>query len=212
MVFAIGGAAEFRRSARVCITILLRHVIIEGHTMQLVWVESAGGPLILLEEHLLASWRGCFSPPEAANDVTDYDRACGVDDYLGTIAVASGYGLVLGDEPMRTTWWQLPEAHTGILVRWQWAASEHDVITALTSLTDVIWAEAGINLHISDGNLVLFDAACVGNEVDERVRIALAPGHYVLTTAQYTPNSSLSLLLHRVNLGDRAEQITPADA
>ncbi len=180
--------------------------------MQLVWVESAGGPLIVLEEHLLSAWTGSFPLPEAANAATDYDRACRVDDYVGTIDVASGHGFVLADEPMRTAWWPLPEANAGILVRWQWAASEDHVIAALTHLPDVGWAEADIAFDVHHGNLILFDSACAGNEVDDLVRIKLAPGNYVITTTHYTPNSTLSLLLHRVDLGDRAEQVTPADA
>jgi hypothetical protein len=40
----------------------------------LIWLESTGGPLILLEEDLVPSWRGYLSVSDSG--VTDYERAC----------------------------------------------------------------------------------------------------------------------------------------
>ncbi|MEW6736292.1 MAG: Imm21 family immunity protein [Acidobacteriota bacterium] len=78
------------------------------------WITSAGGSLILLSQHLLKQWMGCFllskdvsnlispydiSLPESTfageETETDYDRACAVEGYLGIIKVANGEGLIL---------------------------------------------------------------------------------------------------------------------
>ncbi|MFJ4368884.1 Imm21 family immunity protein [Streptomyces chartreusis] len=55
-----------------------------------VWVESMGGPLIVIPVSALAAWRGCTESGVMAGDATaadDYDRACAVDDLAGVITV-----------------------------------------------------------------------------------------------------------------------------
>ena len=84
----------------------------------LKWLESTGGPLLLIEKVFLPYWDG-YAPTETG--VTDYERACKVGDYLGRIEVGPGYGVVLGEEPFSTTWWQPDENRNGLLVRWVYA-------------------------------------------------------------------------------------------
>jgi len=48
-------------------------------------VSSNGGPFLLLEEHLLMDWHGCFAPGSPLSSTTDYARACQVEGYLGII-------------------------------------------------------------------------------------------------------------------------------
>jgi hypothetical protein len=70
---------------------------------ELTWTESNGGPLLLLPESLLPSWRGV--PHDADGVVSgDYGRACAVEGYAGVIPVADGVGLVLGGMLMPSTW------------------------------------------------------------------------------------------------------------
>ncbi len=80
----------------------------------LLWMESGGGPLLLVPGEYLPFWGGIDPPTDGRQIVahfryggddapaTDYDRACDVDDYLGVIEVGSGCGVVLGDEPLPT--------------------------------------------------------------------------------------------------------------
>jgi hypothetical protein len=77
----------------------------------LIWIESAGGPLILLGEHHLNVWSGIFNKSLYAKGIVvevydfmdaheaDYGKACRVNDYLGII----GKAFILGEEPMPTT-------------------------------------------------------------------------------------------------------------
>jgi hypothetical protein len=82
----------------------------------LKWIESTGGPLLLLERALLPYWHGSFGNTTAA---TDYDRACEIADYVGAIEVGSGIGVVLGEEPFSTTWWRSSEElRNSCIVRW----------------------------------------------------------------------------------------------
>jgi len=106
------------------------------------WIESAGGPLLMLEEDLLSHWRG--SQQVFIGEPTDYERACAVDDYIALIAVNSREGIVLGEEPFRTAWWFSLELGYGFLVRWVFANSEADVLQALKNLPSDKWERTGL--------------------------------------------------------------------
>lgn len=46
------------------------------------WIDTAGGPFLLIEEDLLPSWRGTegWTFETHGDDDSDYSRACGVQD------------------------------------------------------------------------------------------------------------------------------------
>lgn len=168
----------------------------------LKWISSDGGPLILMERNLVAHWRGnsdASSNERLSKDayLTDYDRACSVGDYLGLIQVASGEALVLDDEPMQTAWLGLSK-EKGLLVRWQWARDEASIMRTIGGIAEELWETTDLVFEMTNGELLLFDAACSGDEIDSGVRIALSPGEYLLDTACYRPNDETSLILHRL--------------
>jgi hypothetical protein len=164
----------------------------------LKWLESAGGPLLLLEEHLLTDWRGVFAESNQI-PTSGYDRACNIDDYIGIIEVGSGYGIVLGDEPFLTAWSQLPDPQKSFLIRWVFAENEAAVIEALTNLQELKWENTEVEIKLSGDKLVLFDAACDGSQIDDRLEIEIPKGSYTVETFHYKPNNQTSLILHRFN-------------
>ncbi|MGW2015600.1 immunity 21 family protein [Streptomyces sp. NPDC001927] len=133
-----------------------------------VWVESMGGPLIVVPVSALDAWRGCTGSGMVAGDATDvddYDRACAVEDLAGVIAVsASGaQAVVLGDEPATTCY--LPEHR--VLLRWLAADSEAGLKAAAEAvLADPAtqWEECGV--WVTDGPAVLMDSAEAGAELN----------------------------------------------
>ena len=163
--------------------------------ISIVWIESAGGPILLLEENLLAHWQGCFS--NSIDTPTDYDRACAVNDYIGVIAVDSGHGIVLGEEPFSTAWWPSTKLGEGVLVRWVYAENEAAVIRALDNLPNAAWLRTNVEVQVSNGKLILFDAACSGSNIDEQLEIEIPKGCYVAETLHYQPDEQTSLILHR---------------
>ena len=175
----------------------------------LVWVESGGGPLLLLDQGLAEHWTGIFTPgadpEEDPLEGTDYGRACEVEDYLDIIDIGLGQGVVLGGEPAPTTWWPLPEGG-GLLVRWLGAEREEDVIAAVSDPSDVAWEAANIELHVTSRTLLLLDSACSAAECEpgavgglaDSLAIDIKPGTYRFDTALLEPNESMSLLLHRL--------------
>ena len=162
----------------------------------LTWIDSAGGTLILLEESLLKHWRG-FDLANDPNYITDYDRACEIDEYVGTIPVDSEYGLVFGEVPHSTAWLNLSGKNDGIIVRWEFGENESEVIEALSNLPDVEWEDTGVEIEFSDDKLILFDSAFDGTQIDESLEIKMPEGKYKVQTFHYAPNKQTSLILHR---------------
>ncbi|MET9515462.1 immunity 21 family protein [Streptomyces sp. NPDC002994] len=133
-----------------------------------VWVESMGGPLIVIPVSALDAWRGGTENGVFAGDATaadDYDRACAVDDLAGVITVgeSGAQALVLGDEPANSCY--LPE-HRAFL-RWLAADSEAGLKAAAEAvLADPAteWEECGT--WVTDGPAVLMDSAEAGAELN----------------------------------------------
>lgn len=168
----------------------------------LPWLNSAGGPLILLERESGPYWMGNLETAESrrgegATHPTDYDRACGVEDYVGLILVGPSQALVLNDEPMQTTWWPLDKSN-GMLVRWRWATNEDEVFAVMSNIPTNVWEDTGLNLRFSNGDLILFDSAYHFNEIESSISIRLEAGLYSIQTAEYRPTPTVSLVLHRL--------------
>lgn len=169
------------------------------------WIASAGGPLILLSGEYASKWLGVglldeeldfdIMPP---SQNTDYDRACAVEGYLGLLEVGAGQGLVLGDEPMSTAWWQLT-ATEGVLIRWVYGDGETDLVQLLTPFEEHAWTSSRLNLSVGKHPLYLFDSALPGDEaIDERLTITLAEGSFAIDTAIARPNAHTEVVLHRL--------------
>ncbi|MFD6585931.1 immunity 21 family protein [Streptomyces anulatus] len=133
-----------------------------------VWVESMGGPLIVVPVSALDAWRGCTETGVMVGNATapdDYDRACAVDGRAGVIAVGENgaQALVLADEPATSCF--LPE-HRAFL-RWLAADSEAGLKAAAGAvLADPAteWEECGT--WSSDGPATLMDSAEAGSALD----------------------------------------------
>lgn len=133
-----------------------------------VWVESMGGPLIVIPVSSLTSWGGCTAESGlVAGDATapdDYDRACAVDDLAAVIPIDENgaQALVLADEPATSCY--LPQ-HRAFL-RWLAAESEAGLSAAVdAALADpaTVWEECGT--WVSDGPAVLMDSAEAGSDL-----------------------------------------------
>ena len=184
----------------------------------LQWMQSNGGPLLLVPGEHLPSWEGTEPPADGRQieaefrwngqdaPATDYDRACDVQGWLGLLDIGAGQGLVLGDEPLSTTW-QAPLASgesdhdtSGILIRWVYGNSQAEVMEALKHVPETAWRDDGLLLCVGREPLYLLDAAYAGSELegDDHLTIHLPPGRYSIATAEYAPDSQTSLLLHRL--------------
>jgi len=178
------------------------------------WVATGGGPLILVPVEVAHHWRGTdgIGPSSEVWETwgedeffgTDYGRACGVDDYLGVLACGPGECLVLGDEPMQTTF--LPMKDCGLIVRWMWAECEEDVIRVIQSVPQSVWEATLHRLHVGGGVLLLFDSAYPGDDLPTTsvgtnipwLKVSVPSGTYEIDTADYQPDEQTRLILHRL--------------
>lgn len=154
--------------------------------MTTAFVESEGGPLIVMAEALAAHWNGMFDAagnPMMGIAPCDYDRAC--EAGLGVIGVGSplgdeeGWALVL-DTPERSTF-VATEAGARI-VRWIEAEGPLTLVDAALALDDEDFEEELGTVEHDGGPLVLFDAAVRGEKVApaKRAAIDLPAGSYEL--------------------------------
>lgn len=174
------------------------------------WVSCDGGPLLVVAKEHLIAWEGAANPSPGRKieaqfrwtpngPATDYDRACDVDDYIGLIDVGSGKGIVLGDEPLMTTW--LPLADGGLLARWVCADSEEEFLTAVRRIPDDTYEDSGFSLAVEDSPLVLL-AACESSQdnIYPRIECQLPAGSYRILTTHYEADERTSLICHRLQI------------
>ncbi|MGW0820585.1 immunity 21 family protein [Streptomyces sp. NPDC002845] len=140
------------------------------------WVESGGGPLIVLPEAVLPFWTGA----DGDEISSDYDRACDVDGHAGFVPVGDTRALVLGDDPAATTF--LPEHDT--FVRWYAADSETELLAGVPAALDAAVWEPESEWRVP-GPVLLFDAAWPGEAAErtDHLRVTLEPGRYGVSTA-----------------------------
>jgi hypothetical protein len=86
----------------------------------LKWIETTGGPHVLIPQELVVNWKGVTGWFDNADlrDQSDYARACRVSGWLGVVSCGTGSAVVLSGDVGRVAW--LPEAQCFI----QWIAGD----------------------------------------------------------------------------------------
>lgn len=169
------------------------------------WISKNGGPFLLLDRSLLMNWSGA----DLDLNLDDYDRACDVEDFLGTVAVGEGQGLVLAG-PFSTTYLPLGEDR-GILVRIDYTP---DRLSIERHLHEIRRTETpgvrDVQITFRTTDPILFDAAYPGDEVamnnpivmKETLRICLVDGTYDVYTKEFSPDPEIGLILHHLKRTD----------
>jgi hypothetical protein len=173
-----------------------------------VWVTVGRGPLILMPRPALMAWGGVEQPrggrviearsrwrdPDAP--ATDYDRACDLQEPLGVLDVNGRAALVLGGEPLATTW--LPRPDGGVLVRGAGGDNRPPPLPSSQTLASVRWERTGVRITSRESSWTLFEAACPGWEIDHSCAVSLHPGRYTVSTGAHT-NTRYPLRLIRLS-------------
>jgi len=119
------------------------------------WIESAGGPLVLLPRSKLSGWAGV--------EGRDYDDACEVVEYAGILGRSWGHVIVLGDEPFRTAVVYRNEEQW--IVRWMYAPDEQAAVAlAMEFDPEEATPSERLNVDVIDEPYLLFDSAENGAE------------------------------------------------
>ena len=155
------------------------------------WIESTGGPLIAIPETHLLMWTGTDGP--------DYERACAISNYVGTLSVGDAQALVFGDEPMSTTCVELPSV--GLLIaRWMWAPDRASATQALASVTknDFVNPLESIAVRSASRRYRMFDSAFPYSEVDSQLALILPSGQYCVRTIEFAPSDTTRFIISGV--------------
>ncbi len=153
----------------------------------LKFVESNGGPLIVVPGEVVADWHGVYNAQGEfifETEPCDYDRAC---HYRApkpfAIAVGKMKALVLPGS-MPTAWYPVKDG--GLFIRWGGADSAAALLQVALDLPPAKWRATRIHLVIGQKkSLFLFDSAEDGSKMARRKKSALAlpAGDYRLAVA-----------------------------
>lgn len=165
----------------------------------LSWVESSGGPLIVMHRSQLRTWWGAFGPQQdrdiPSSGKTDYARACDIETEIGVLGLAAPQILVMGDEPDRTT--ARIDGTTIFLLRWRAATSEVTLMSDFENLSANLTFEPAGTFETDAGEHLMFDAANVGWQPGNSLRIDLGATRYAIGTALLLTDQT-ELLVHRL--------------
>lgn len=164
------------------------------------WIDSTGGPLVLMAKDTVRTWLGVLGSSSAVSDSrSDYEIACSVDDYVGLIFSNEAPVIVLDQEPLLTTWCS-NGASEGIIVRCVWADDLQRAEAAFSRFDSLAtWERSDVVADFPSGELVLFDSSASGRELDDKIEVKLEPGRYMIETLSFDADSAIRLLLHRLS-------------
>ncbi len=175
------------------------------------WIETLGGPIVVMPDDLLAFWEGS-NPPSSIRTIstsskwndegpaTDYDRACEVGGLLGQLDVVAGQVIVLNDEPLPTAWFvDSRRPNLGAFVRWVYAPSDLNVDRAVAAAMDAGEWIAEATWRIGEPRLHAFDASLAGCDIDEGgLQLHVAPGPVNISTKRHRYDDDTEIVLHRL--------------
>jgi hypothetical protein len=135
------------------------------------WINSAGGPLVLVPATKVAQWRGI------RDGGGDYAAACAVDDDVGVIRWNGVDVLVLADEPLATA---CIAGELTVFLRWSYAPNEGAIENVVRGMMlELSEPRSRVSFDCQTTRHVLFDAGAPGSSVDEAIELGITPGGYV---------------------------------
>ncbi|MBL7710699.1 MAG: hypothetical protein JNJ86_16635 [Chitinophagaceae bacterium] len=181
------------------------------------WIETAGGPFIIISDSAVKSWSGIYKrdlyllgnirPAENFMDSseTDYGKACSIADYLGFIQIKNESALILGDEPLPTTFFKSSDTEVGIARIYNTDNRDYldEWLLNLNISTIDNW-KFNFTINFNSDKQYLFDAAIDGKRLENQKRdndflsVQLTPGQYKVFTTTSEPSSSTKLFLIRL--------------
>ena len=166
------------------------------------WIDTTGGPHLVLAEELLPYWRGIdgWKDHRDPSDQSDYARASRVESWLGLIPCHTGQALVLSGDSGKVAW--IPDAQGGTLVQPIFADDETRISDALGSPALAPVLEGPTAEHVvfstsSSGVLRLFNSSERGDKLQDASDVMhLAPGNYRVRAGCFE-TKSLAIVVRR---------------
>lgn len=151
----------------------------------LTYVETEGGPFVLLPLELKKAWNGTGDEDDDDEDAeSDYDRANEFVTTVGVLDVGDGQALVLGEAEV-TAFRETSDG--GVFIQRVYGDEDAEVLAAVDRALAGKWKPLKAKLTVAGkGKLALFDSAYAyaDADTDEMLKISLAPGTYAIETAR----------------------------
>jgi hypothetical protein len=175
-------------------------------TDRFIWVDTTGGPHILMPLEQSSTWRGTKGSTDLGpDDLSDYAAACRVGKkFLGKVRSGAGHEVVvLSGDVGPVAWFAGPGGEAGVLVQWLGCDSEEAVLALLKvwhsdPLNELLYEEVLEFETGSSGSMQLFDAA---ESSDQRsvtgTTIRLPFGRYKIRAA-YVETANCIVVLRAV--------------
>jgi hypothetical protein len=188
--------------------------------MQLAWVNTTGGPRLVLPERYAAAWEGCYAPSggrtvEAAfrfnpeGPATDYDRACDVSGWLGVIGVGRGQALVLSGDRTPAAYYRWRRRH--FLLQWIYADSETELLDHFHDIQAGLPVEGEDVFRHPGGKLYLMDSTDrPGRWLVQHTEFELPRGRYRVLTG-HSETKKTYLIVHQLRRHKDAEPRAAGD-
>jgi len=169
-------------------------------------VSTTGGPLVLMDNASVAAWGGVQVHNTTMGPVSDYERACQIRGYLGTVDIQHGCALVLNDMPMDTTVIEVSRSELWV-IRFMYGEcreyenymrQEAEQIFSLGNVT----GPKNMKFRISGNSFSIFDAsstylfACRESNV---IDVGMDSGNHVINTYDHT-SQDFRLIVHMMSL------------
>ncbi len=160
---------------------------------ELTYVETEGGPFILLPLELKKAWKGSGDDATEEDeqeqedddeDESDYERAEEFLTTVGVLEVGKGEALILGE--VEVTAFQ-PTSDGGVFIQRVFGDDPAQVQAAVDkAVSSGKWKVTKHTLDVGKGKLALFDSAYAYEEADEDeiLEVTLAPGSYTIETSR----------------------------
>jgi hypothetical protein len=147
---------------------------------KLTWIETEGGPFILLPLERKADWCGVEAPEDDEDGETDYDRAGEFVTTVGVLDVGEGQALILGQADVTGF---IPTDEGGVFVQRLYRVAD-DVVRSSVAANLApgagSWQAMDLRFDVGEGGLALFDSAFTYDDADpdQLLELTLAPGVY----------------------------------
>lgn len=119
----------------------------------------------------------------------DYDRACDVRDYLGSVPLGDRSALILGDMPLETLIWK-PKNELPRIVRVYYADPDANMIEILESSNIIYFNNSDeiLSVEFKSSSIVIFDSAYPGVDAGiSRLSFNIPKGKYLALTKRLDP-------------------------
>ena len=170
------------------------------------WIESDGGPHILIERKFLKIWKG-ESDRAFQESMRYYEQAGLIDDYIGELKIGLGKCIIISEDVPASTWITKRDTNGTIVVaNYIGEGITYDILsTEINNIPDCKYKDTGLVYDVLDRELYLFPACdlCV-DWTYKYCKMNLLPGRYKIRLIEeyIFHDSSFRLFNFKADKGD----------